>query len=293
MRTCMYCGRELAKGEQCTCPQSVMRRNGNAKSASGAGKSEANNKQNTQNTQNARNTQYTQNQGTSYKTGYAGKDSPFERARDRYKAKRAARGARPRGGTWRDIWSAVISPVETVTNPPNLGIAAMLIIAAVMGAFLWLGAYFVLIGGGVGPFRLAAAMMGFGGGYPLIARIGLTLLSGMVAGVIMFFLYTGIFYLIGRFIIRVRTPYWQFCVRLVTAWIPFTVICIIGALLSLLSPLTLAALILCGAAITAALTYVALKTEWYSAPPSKVLLSMLLGYFLFLSIMLRLILTIN
>lgn len=283
----MYCGRELAKGEKCTCPQSVMRRGGNAQGASETGKSETNSNQN------AQNTQYTKNQGTSYKTGYAGNDSPFERARDRYKAKRAARGARPRGGTWRDIWSAIVSPVETVTNPPNLGIAAMLIIAAAMGAFLWLGAYFVLIGGGVGPFRLAAAMMGFGGGYPLIARIGLTLLSGMVAGVIMFFLYTGIFYFINRFIIRVRTPYWQFCVRLVTAWIPFTAICLIGVLLSLLSPLTLAALILCGAAITAALTYVALKTEWYSVPPSKTLLSMLLGYFLFLSIMLRLVLTIH
>ena len=274
----MYCGRELAKGEKCTCPQSIMRRGGSAQSSSETGKSGADNNQNTQNTQN---TQYTQNQGTSYKTGYAGKDSPFERARNRYKAKRAARGAKPIVGTWRDIWSAVISPVETVTNPPNFGIAAMLIIAAVMGALLWLGAYFVLAGGGVGPFRLAAAMMGFGGGYPLIARIGLTLLSGAVAGVIMFFVYTGIFYFIGRFIVRVRTPYWQFCVRLVTAWIPFTVICIIGALLSLLSPLTLAALILCGAAITAALTYVALKTEWYSVPPSKTLLSMLLGYFLF------------
>ncbi len=287
MRTCMYCGRELAKGEKCTCPQSVMRRGGNAQGASETGKSETNSNQN------AQNTQYTKNQGTSYKTGYAGKDSPFERARNRYKAKRAARGARPRGGTWRDIWSAVLSPVEAVTNPPNLGIAAMLIIAAAMGAFLWLGVYFVLSGGGVGPFRLAAAMMGFGGGYPLIARIGLTLLSGAVAGVIMFFLYTGIFYLIGRFVVRVREPYWQSCVRLVTAWIPFTAISLLGVLLSLLSPLTLAALILCGAAITAALTYVALKTEWYSVPPSKTLLSMLLGYFLFLSIMLRLILTIH
>ena len=287
MRTCMYCGRELAKGEKCTCPQSVMRRGENAQNSSGTGKSGANNSQNTQNTQ------YTQNQGTSYKTGYAGKDSPFERARDRYKAKRAARGAKPHGGVWRDVLSAVVSPVEAVTNPPNFGKAAMLIIAAVMGAFLWLGAYFVLRGGGVGPFKLAAAMMGFGGGYPLIAEIGLTLLSGAVAGIIMFFLYTGIFCFIGRFVVRVRIPYWQFCVRLITAWLPFTAICIIGALLSLLSPLTLAALILCGAAVTAALTYVALKTEWYSVPPSKTLLSMLLGYFLFLSIMLRLILTIH
>ena len=255
----MYCGRELAKGEKCTCPQSVMRQSGNAQSTQSGDekKTDANNARQTYNTQN---TQNTQNRETSYKTGYAGNDSPFERARNRYRAKRAAKSGKNRSGIWQYIVSSITTPVEAVTNPVHLSKAAMLIISAAMGALVWLSAYFVLIGGGVGPFKFIAALMGFGGGYPLIAQMGLTILSGAIAGVVMFFLYTGIFYLINRFVLRLRTPYWDFCVRLVAAWIPFALICLAGVLLSILSPITLATLILCGAALTAALTYVALKT---------------------------------
>ena len=264
-------------------------RHGGAKSASDSGEK----KTDTQQTYNTQNTQQSKNGQTSYKTGYAGTGSPFERARNRYRAKRAARSGRAHSGIWQYLVSAVTKPVEAVTNPVNLSKAEMLIIAAAMGAILCLGIFFVIIGGGVGPFRIIAAAMGFGGGYPLIARIGLTILSGAVTGIVMFFLYTGIFYLVNRFVLRIRTPYWDFCVRLVTAWIPFTVICLAGLVISILSPLTLVALILCGATLTVVLTYVALKTEWYSVPSSKALLSMLLGYFLFLSFMLRLILTIH
>ena len=75
-----------------------------------------------------------------------------------------------------------------------------------------------------------------------------------------------------------------------SAWIPFTVICVIGTLLSFLAPITLAILLLCGAATVAVLTYEALRTEWISRSPGKVMYAMMLGYFVFFSIVCHLIL---
>ena len=95
MRSCIYCGRELEKDEVCNCPQSVARR---AAKNNESAKSDANDK-NTQkenthhyqkkdNTNNYKNPYRTE---TSYKTGYAGKESKFERARTKFHTKRAAR----------------------------------------------------------------------------------------------------------------------------------------------------------------------------------------------------------
>lgn len=281
----MYCGRELKKGEKCTCPQSVTRHGGGANDTSSNGRKKTD--------YNTQNTQRTQNRQTSYRTGYAGTGSQHERAKNRYRAKRAARRGMGRGGIRQYIVSSIITPVESVTNPVNPGMAVMLLIAAVMGALLCFDVYFALVGSGSRPYWYIMASMGLDDGYSLISGVGVAVLAGAIMGVVMFFLYTGIFYFINRFVMRLHTAYRDFCVRLVTAWIPFAFICLVGVLFCLLSTITLTALILCGAVISSALTYVALKTEWYSVPPSKALFSMLLGYFLFLSIMLRLILIIN
>lgn len=280
----MYCGRELEKGEKCDCAQSKARRGEYEEPK----KEEA--KQNT-NTEKKTDTQQKNDYSdpyrtkTSYKTGYAGGDNRFDGARERYKAKRAAKGNSNFKNVWQYIVRSLKSPIEAVTNPTHLGKISMLLISAAMGALLWLCVFFILRGGAVGPFKFIASAMGFGGGYKLILSILAAAASGAVGGVVMFFLYTGIFYLINKFLMRLKTPYWDFCVRLVSAWVPFTVICLIGTVLSILSPYTLIALVLCGAAVTAVLTYEALKTEWYAFPPSKVVYSLLLGYFVFLTVM--------
>lgn len=295
MRSCIYCGRELEKDEVCNCPQSVARR---AAKNNESAKSDANDK-NTQkeNTHNYKNPYRTE---TSYKTGYAGKESHFERTRTKFHTKRAARKssartADPKGffaGLWRYVVNFIKSPVDSITNPGHIGKGAILTIAAVMGAVLWLCMFFILRGGAVGPIKLLASAMSFNGsaGYKLIGMIALSIVSGAISGIVLFFLYSGIFYLINRFIMRLRTDYWEFCIRLVSAWIPFTVICVIGTLLSFLAPITLAILLLCGAATVAVLTYEALKTEWISQPAGKVMYAMMLGYFVFFTIVCHLIL---
>ncbi len=289
MRSCIYCGRELEKGEVCTCPQSVARRN--AKSSSEP-----------QDKQKAKQNNYNDpfRTETSYKTGYTGKESRFERAKAKREARKAARktsakNINPKGfftGLWRYVIDFAKSPVEKVSNPGYLGKGAILTIAAIQGALLWLCMFFVMRGGAVGPFKFLASVMSFNGsaGYNLIASMFMSLVSGAISGVVLFFLYSGIFYLINRFILRLKTAYWDFCVRLVGAWIPFTIICAIGAVLSILSPLTLVLLLLCGVVTVMVLTYEALKTEWIMYPPTKVMYAMILGYFVFFSILIHLIL---
>ncbi len=289
MRSCIYCGKDLKDGELCDCPQSVARRTGKNSGTSGNSKKSARSGANS-------NPYKTE---TSYKTGYARNESKFERARNKYKAKRAAKkspAASDTKGFFRGLWRYVVnflkSPVESISNPGYLGKGAVMTIAAAQGMVLWLCMFFILRGGSVGPFKFLASMMSFGGseGYRLVLSVILAAVSGAVSGIVLYFLYSGIFYLINRFIMRLRTPYWDFCVRLAATWIPFTVICAIGAALSILSTVTLAALVLCGAAVSVALTYEALKTEWISYSPSKVLYAMLLGFFVFFGVICKLIL---
>lgn len=284
MRTCMYCGKELAEGEKCNCYASRVRRGETFKSE----KKEPDENINTEPKNEKK------EKKTRYQTGYAGNDNRFERARDRYKAKKAARKNREGGGYWSDLWhymlTAMKNPVDSVTNPRTLGKGAILLIAALAGAVLWLCSFFIMRGGAVGPFKLISSAMGFGEGWGLITKIIAAALSGAVSGIVIFFVYSGIFYLINRFVMRLKTPYWHFCERLMAAWIPFTAICLIGTVLSILSPLTLAALVACGAVVLAVLTYEGLKTEWIVFPPSKVLMAMTLGYFVFFAIMAHIIL---
>lgn len=289
MRSCIYCGRELEKGEVCGCPQSAAYRASKNKDtgdrAGTSGNAYHSNPYRTENT---------------YQTGYAGKESKFERARNRFHTRRAAKktanrvNTNPKGfiqGLMRYMAEFIQSPVDKITNPGHIGKAAIMTIAALQGAVLWLCVFFVMRGGAVSPFKMLASAMGFtGGGYELVGMVLLIILSGALSGMVLFFLYSGIFYFINRFLMRLRTPYWQFSVRLACTWIPFTVVCALGAVLSILSPVTLEVLMMCGAVSAAVLSYEALKTEWISQPAGKVLYAMILGYFIFFVIVSHLLL---
>lgn len=283
MRSCIYCGRELEKDEKCECPQSVAYRASKNKSSD-----------NTKTEPKKQNNQNPYKTETSYKTGYVGNDSRFERAKTKYKAKKAAKqsskvNVNPKGffkNLLRYIVEFIKSPVDKIANPSHLGKGAILIIAAIQGVVLWLCMFFILRGGAVGPLKLLASVMKFdgGAGYSLITQILMCAVSGAISGVILFLLYSCIFWLINRFIMRLKTPYWEFSVRLASTWIPFTAICAVGVILSMLSPVTLMIMILCGAVSVAVLTYEALRTEWISQPQGKVLYSMMLGYFVFFTV---------
>ena len=99
MRSCIYCGRELEKGEVCDCPQSVAHRAGKQQSSA-----ERKNETKTEDKKSDKKQEKTQanysnpyKTETSYKTGYAGTESKFERAKIKHKARKAARKAKANG----------------------------------------------------------------------------------------------------------------------------------------------------------------------------------------------------
>lgn len=265
MRSCIYCGRELEKGEVCDCPQSVAHRAGKQQSSADKKHETKNEEKKTENKQwktqhNYSNPYKTE---TSYKTGYAGTESKFERAKMKRKARKAAKKARTTRTSTRSvnpkgffgelgkyIMRFIKSPIDTISNPPHIGKASIMTIAALQGVVLWLCMFFILRGGGVGPLKILTSLMNFNGGagYSLVLQILLCMLSGAMSGVVLFFLYSGIFWLINRFMMRLKTEYWEFSIRLASTWILFTVVCAIGVLLSMLSPVTLMILVLCGSA---------------------------------------------
>lgn len=281
MRSCIYCGRDLEKGEVCMCPQSVARRAKNAQSASGASaEAKADKKSNTSHF----------DERTTYKTGYTKHQSKFKRAWNKYKIRRESRKSVDAGGFFRELISFVKafikSPVDKIINPPHIGKAAMLTIAAAQGAVLWLSLYFVCTGVNRSIFSILGSVLGFSGmsGYSVIARMLLCIVLGAVSGVVLFFLYTGIFYCINRFILKSSTRYWDFSTRLSLTGIPLTVLGILGVLLSFFSLTTLAILLLCGMVSLVVLTYEALRTEWINKSPGTVMYSMMVGFFVFLTI---------
>lgn len=276
MRSCMYCGRELESGEVCTCAQSAAHR---ARKSQETNSKTQNNKENYQNPYKTR---------TSYTTGYSASESRFKRAQDKRRARRTAKTDKK--NFFRSLGAYILefmkSPMDKIARPPHIGKGGILSIAAVMGAVLWLCMLFIMRGGDAGPLKLIGSIIGFGGktGYSYAAQVIACVVMGALSGIIVFLLYSGIFFLINRFIFKLQTPFWEFSIRLISAWIPFTVICAIGSLLSILSPLTLMTLLVCGAASVALLTYEALRTEWISRPASKVMYAMMLGYFIFFTV---------
>ena len=300
MRSCIYCGKELAPGEKCTCRQSAGHKKA-TDTASDTGQTEkasTNSKQSTAGSgansgASTSRTDYTGSayndpKRTEYRTGYTKKDNHFKRAYEKAKAKRSARRVSgiPRQqfnkGFWRDLLTAFKYPVQAAMNPKSMNLWQMAVLWAIQGALAWLCIFFITTHAARGPFAMLGNLLAFNGieGYKIIMYMLLTCLSGAIGGILAFFLYTGVFYAIGRFIFRdKRTSYASFCERLAATAIPFSVIALIGTFLSLISITSLIVLLVCGAAVFAILTYEALRTQWSWVSPDKTLYGVLLGFF--------------
>lgn len=286
MRSCIYCGKELEKGEVCDCPQSVAHRKAketnSGSSASEKSYSTAGDSSGSYNTN---------HNSTSYQTGYTKKESRAKHAWNRYKMKRSVhRSSSNPKGFFRNLINVIrdflISPVGGVMHTSGIGKGTMLTIAAVQGAVIWLCLYFIMTNVRRGPFAILASLLAFNGmqGYTNILHMLMALLSGTVSGILLFFIYSGIFYAINRFIFRLNTRYWDFSQRLAMTGIPMTVIGIFGALCSLFSSTTLMIFMICGAVSWVVLTYEALRTEWISKTPGKTMYAMMLGFLVFFSV---------
>lgn len=308
MRSCIYCGKELAQGEKCTCRQSTERRNasnpenGYTESEKKQKSTYADSDNHTYSTDKGSSadnssshvySEYNDPTRTKYRTGYTNNDSLFKRMREKSKAKRSARrtsGASKNQfgrGFWNDLLTAFKSPVQTAMNPKSMNLWQMVVIWAVQGALAWLCMFFITTHAARGPLAIIGNLLAFNGinGYKTIAYMLMAFVSGAIGGTLMFFLYTGIFYAMGRFIFRDKsTRYASFCERLTMTALPFSVIALIGTALSIISITSLIILLVCGAAVFAILTYEALRTQWSWVTADKVLYSILLGFFVIVSI---------
>ncbi|MCD8390391.1 MAG: hypothetical protein LUD03_00935, partial [Firmicutes bacterium] len=97
--------------------------------------------------------------------------------------------------------------------------------------------------------------------------------------IIFFFIYVGVFYLINRFIFRLRSTFTNMAQKLVFTTVPGVVITAAGVLISFFSATTLMILMLCGGLITIILSYEALDSEWSVYSRTKSLYGVILGYF--------------
>lgn len=278
MRECIYCGRQLEKGEQCTCAVSVAKRR------------EREEKEKAERPKSKAEIKSEQREKKKRERERAKSDRIREKAA-RENAKRAsAYGGGMNKGAFANVWrlfkSFIKSPIETIMNPGEMSITEIMIFVIFEGFIAGLCTYSVVTGASRGSLRLLGNLLGFHGmdGYNYVVGWVISAFSGAVGGIVTFLLYTGIFYFINKWIFKQFTPYWEFSKRFVFAAIPFTIIGAIGVLLGLFSQTTFAVMLICGGAGMVILTYEILRSMWYSKSASKTMYAMMAGLLIFMLI---------
>ncbi|MGN0162440.1 MAG: hypothetical protein ACI4EA_02510 [Candidatus Ornithomonoglobus sp.] len=284
MRECIYCGRQLEKGEMCTCAMSVAKRK--EKEARAAAEKAAEPKTKKEEKAEAREKQKQEKERE--------KEAKRNERQRRAEEKRANRSAYNgyKKNTFANVWRLfkdfVKSPVETVLNPGDMTKAEILLFVIIEGIIGGLCVYSVVTGASRGPLRLLGNLLGFKGvaGYGVLLGWLISALSGAIGGVLAFFIYSGVFYLVSKWIFKMFTPYWEFVKRFAFVAIPTALIGAVGVILGFFSQTTFAVLLLCGVVGTIVLTYEILRSMWYSKSPAKTLYTMMLCIFIFLLIVL-------
>lgn len=289
MRECIYCGRQLEKGEVCTCAMSVAKRRereaarkaaepkdekkakAEEKDRKKAEKERAKQKEKAEKErmrEARRNARRSSNMYGNYGGAY------------KSKAKNAL------GEVWRLFRSFLRSPIETVMNPGEMSVSTIMIFVIIEGMIGGLSAFSVISGASRGPVRLLGNLMGFSGaqGYNTVAGWIASAFSGAVGGIVVFLLCSGIFYFINKWIFRQLTPYWEFSKRFSLAAIPVSIIGAVGVILGFFSQTTFAVLMIVGLVGTVVLIYEILRSAWYSSSAAKTMYAMLGGIFIFLMI---------
>ena len=287
MRSCIYCGKELEKGELCNCSTAVNKRNAKAQDTAS---SDSNNNYNSYNNSN------------SYHTGYTKRENPFKSAWNRYTdRKNAARShfnsakKTPRRNIFFDTLSFFKSPINTVSNTSHLTISFVFVVSALAGALVGLCAYLILLSLihlGVTITSTSAIALGIFSNTDVIAGIGASLIIGAVVGCIVYLLYCTSFYLVNRLIFRDSAKFRELLTSLSLCPLPLVISGILGLIFGLFSLATLVIIIFVGAIFTTILTYEVLKLRWCYYAPNQVLYGTISGFFIFALIVSSLLLII-
>lgn len=274
MRECIYCGRSLEKGEVCMCAMSVAKRKSKGQEDPKAKKEDIRAEKKAKK---ARERQAKREQREQFKK--------YQKERVNFDTKGIF------SEFWRLLVSFVKSPVETVMNPGEMRKGVIILFAIIEGMIGGLSVYSITSGAGRGAFKFLGNIMGFGGvsGYGILKGWLLSAFSGAVTGVVMFFVYSGIFYIINRWIFKQFTPYWEFVKRFAFVAIPTSLIGILCVFLGLFSQITFLILMISGLVGAVLITYELLRSVWYSKSASVIIYTMMAGIFVFLTVLINLI----
>lgn len=278
MRECIYCGRQLEKGEVCTCAMSAKKRREREENSAAA--------------EPDKNSTETVRED---KTAKKKEKRRMKEEKKRAKQEERRRAREKRGsinsknallGAWRLVKDFMRSPIETIMNPVGMGMAETLILVIAEGIIGGLCAYSIVTGASRGPFSFLGNILGFKGmsGYSVLLGWLMSALSGALSGTVIFFIYSGIFYLINKWIFRQFSPYREFIKRFAFVALPMAAVGIAGIVLGMFSQRTFGLLLVAGAVGTVILTYELLRSVWYSKSASKTMLVMMLAIFVFMLI---------
>ena len=280
MRSCIYCGRELEKGEVCSCAGAAARRNSKASGGNTNSDSQSQSNYNNYNTTN-------NTTNNTYHTGYTGHENPVKRAWEKRRAKAAARknsrGSYSNRGLWELIKRVIFSPVDAVSNPGYISKSVTLVLAMISGAIINLCLYFLRTGAIRTPFGIVLSLITINPvqSYSNLFYIITSIISGAIAGILMFFIFAGTFWLISKFVFKQRIQFWELSPRFSLTVIPLVLTSVIGILFGTLSSTSLAILIICGLVGMVILTYEAMRTVLIAYPPNKVMYATVLGCLIF------------
>lgn len=290
MRSCAYCGKDLAAGEVCDCPGSVRARNAkNGGSGAGHSSESAASESSTGSSQST----YSGWQENTYQTGYTKKDKkkkfhhkfkfrkPKGFNKDEFKG--AASGVS--GFTKRFIHD----PVNTVSNPGHLSMVQIILLVVLIALVMSVGGFFAYTRV-IAVYIRQLMTMTASTEVPFInsmlstyhiKQLLTTALYGTVSITLLTFLYFLVLYLVNRFILRQRTAFSDFLVRPAAAMIPILVFGLVGIAINFFSVYAMIMLFLTGLVMWIVLTYEGLRSEWSFLPAVRVMYMMALSFFIF------------
>lgn len=190
---------------------------------------------------------------------------------------------------WQLFISFIKSPADTVMNPGEMSWATIIMLVVFQGIIGGLCVFSVVTGAVRGPISFLGNAMGFKGmaGYEVIKGWALAAVSGALGGILVFYIYSGIFYIINKWIMRQFSPYREFVKRFAFVALPLSLLGAASVILGLFSQTTFIILIICGLVGSVIITYEILRSMWYSKTPGKIMYLMMLSVFIFLLIVIN------
>ena len=263
MRECIYCGRNLEKNEICTCAMSVAKRMEKERVEHQEDKSPGKKKEKIKK-------ERVKRPGTKRKQVKSDAKNAFIRA-------------------WRLFVSFVKSPADTVMNPGEMSWATIIVLVIFQGIITGLCAFSVITGAVRGPISFLGNAVGLKGlaGYEIIKGWLLAGISGALGGILVFYLYSGIFFAVNKWIIRQFSPYHEFVKRFAFVALPLSLLGILSVVLGMFSQTTFILLIICGLTGCVVITYEILRSMWYNKTPGKIMYLMMGCIFVFLLILIN------